>query len=68
MSHVGTEVGTLTSACYSPRLEFNMGYVWVPVELAGEGQSLRIDAPDGPLDATVTALPFLDPKKDVPKQ
>jgi glycine cleavage system aminomethyltransferase T len=68
VSHDGATVGTLTSACHSPRLQFNMGYVWVPVELADEGQSLRIDAPDGPLDATVTPLPFLDPKKDVPKQ
>jgi aminomethyltransferase len=68
VAHDGTNVGTLTSACYSPRLECNMGYVWVPIELAGEGQSLRIDAPDGPLDVTVTALPFLDPKKDVPKE
>jgi aminomethyltransferase len=68
VSHDGATVGQLTSACYSPRLEFNMGYVWVPVELAREGQSLRIDAPDGPMEATVTSLPFLDPKKDVPKQ
>ena len=68
VSHDGKTVGRLTSACYSPRLEFNMGYVWVPVELAGEGQALDIESPDGTLTATVTSLPFLDPKKDVPKQ
>jgi len=68
VSHGGRTVGRLTSACYSPRLEFNMGYVWVPVELASQGQSLVIESPDGVMTATVTSLPFLDPKKDVPKQ
>ena len=34
-------VGTLTSASYSPRLDFNMGYAWVPIELAEEGTPLR---------------------------
>jgi aminomethyltransferase len=68
VQHEGANVGRLTSACFSPRLAFNMGYVWVTPELAGEGESLDIESPDGVLKATVTALPFLDPKKDVPKQ
>ena len=68
VSRDGETVGRLTSACYSPRLEFNMGYAWVPVELATQGQSLDIQSTDGVLTATVTSLPFLDPKKDVPKQ
>jgi glycine cleavage system aminomethyltransferase T len=68
VAHGGKTVGRLTSACYSPRLEFNMGYVWVPAELAVEGRSLDIQSPEGTLIATVTSLPFMDPKKDVPKQ
>ena len=65
--HDGREVGRLVSASYSPRLEFNMGYVWLPIELAGLGASVEVLSPAGPSVATVTALPFLDPEKDVPK-
>jgi aminomethyltransferase len=65
--HGGRDVGRLVSACYSPRLEFNMGYVWVPIELAELGATLEVMSPAGPSVATVKALPFLDPKKDVPK-
>ena len=60
------EIGRLVSASYSPRLRFNMGYVWVPIELAGSGTRIRIDTPDGPTSATVTLLPFLDARKEIP--
>ena len=63
----GREVGRLTSASYSPRLDFNMGYAWVPIELAQDGTALQIESPVDPMSATVVPLPFLDPKKDVPK-
>jgi aminomethyltransferase len=63
----GAEVGRLVSACHSPRLDLNMGYVWVPIERAVVGASVDVVSPDGPRTATVTTLPFLDPKKDVPK-
>ncbi|MEO8424189.1 MAG: glycine cleavage T C-terminal barrel domain-containing protein, partial [Actinomycetota bacterium] len=63
----GCEVGRLTSASYSPRLDLNMGYAWVPIELAAEGTALQIESPVDPMTATVVPLPFLDPKKDVPK-
>jgi len=63
----GREVGRLTSASYSPRLDMNMGYAWVPIELAADGTALQIESPVDPMSATVVPLPFLDPKKDVPK-
>ena len=63
----GTMVGRLTSASYSPRLDLNMGYAWVPIGLAAEGTQLQIESPTDEMRATVVALPFLDPKKDVPK-
>jgi glycine cleavage system aminomethyltransferase T len=62
----GRAVGRLTSASYSPRLEFNMGYVWVPLEKAETGSRITIEAPDGVMTATVMPLPFLDPKKEIP--
>jgi glycine cleavage system aminomethyltransferase T len=63
----GREVGRLTSAAYSPRLRINMGYAWVPIELAGEGTRLGVDAPGGSMGAEVVPLPFWDPTKEVPK-
>ncbi len=62
----GQTVGRLTSAGHSPRLEINMGYAWVPIERAGAGTRLEIASPEGTMTATVTALPFLDPKKEIP--
>jgi glycine cleavage system aminomethyltransferase T len=64
----GHEVGKLTSASYSPRLDLNMGYAWVPIELSSEGTTLQIEAPTDSMPATVVRLPFLDPNKDVPKR
>jgi aminomethyltransferase len=63
----GREVGRLTSASYSPRLDLNMGYAWVPIELATDDTTVQIEAPTDPMTATVVPLPFLDPNKDVPK-
>jgi glycine cleavage system aminomethyltransferase T len=60
-------VGGLTSAAYSPRLRINMGYAWVPIELADEGTRLSVGSPDGAIDAEVVPLPFWDPMKAVPK-
>jgi aminomethyltransferase len=65
--HVGGRaVGKLTSAGHSPRLDINMGYAWVPIEHADAGTRLEIESPEGPMTATVTPIPFLDPKKEIP--
>jgi aminomethyltransferase len=63
----GETLGRLTSACYSPRLNVNMGYAWLPSEFIAQGTSIEIESPQGTLPATVVALPFFDPHKDVPK-
>ena len=64
----GETVGTVTDLIWSPRLGRNIGYVWVPIELAEPGTELQIEAPDGGLwPARTAAIPFLDPKKDTPK-
>jgi aminomethyltransferase len=66
--HDGVPVGEVTSACYSPRLDRNIGYAMVPVELAVEGTDLEIITPDGIASAAVVPKPFVDPTKDLPKQ
>jgi aminomethyltransferase len=67
VSSDGAGVGRLTSAAYSPRLEINMGYAWVPIDLAVHGTRLTIGSPGGPVEAEVVPLPFWDPAKEVPK-
>jgi aminomethyltransferase len=65
--HRGERVGTVTDLIWSPRLEKNIGYVWVPIALAGPGIDLEIEGPDGSrAQARTAALPFLDPRKQVP--
>jgi aminomethyltransferase len=64
--HQGDRVGHVSDAIYSPRLERNIGYAWVPIELAAPGTELEANAPGGVLSARVVALPFLDPKKAIP--
>jgi aminomethyltransferase len=63
----GEVVGRLTSASHSFRLGKNIGYAWVPIGLAETGNELELLSPDGPVPAVTAPLPFLDPKKDVPK-
>jgi glycine cleavage system aminomethyltransferase T len=66
--HGDDEVGYVTDLIRSPRLERNIGYVWVPVELSAPGTDLSVEMPDGSrAQARTAALPFLDPKKDIPK-
>ena len=67
VSSDGERVGDVTSAVFSPRLEKNIGFAWVPVDLAAEGTSLRVATSDGDRDATVVHMPFVDPGKQIPK-
>jgi len=62
----GAVVGKVTSAIYSPRLERNIGYCWVPSELAAEGSRLDVDTEWGVRRATVVPMPFIDPEKRIP--
>jgi glycine cleavage system aminomethyltransferase T len=63
----GKGIGKITSALYSPRLEKNIGYAWVPVEHAGPGTTLTVETPAGDATAAVVPMPFVDPTKEIPK-
>jgi len=66
--HDGEAVGTVTDLIWSPRLERNIGYVWVSIGLAAPGNQLEVVAPDGRRWPGRTAsIPFIDPRKQVPK-
>jgi aminomethyltransferase len=62
----GEVAGRVTDAIYSPRLERNIGYAWVPISSAAEGTTLRVQTPEGEATATVATMPFIDPGKRIP--
>jgi glycine cleavage system aminomethyltransferase T len=64
----GTRVGKITSACHSPRLEKNIGYAMVPIEFTELGTELEVERPNERTSAVVVQRPFIDPKKEVPRQ
>ena len=62
----GARVGHVTDMTWSPRLEKNIGYVWVPIALAAPGTRLEIETDDGTREGVTAELPFIDPQKKVP--
>lgn len=63
----GQRVGHTTDMIWSPRLERNIGYAWVPIELASPGTPLELEPEPGTRRSARTAgLPFLDPSKRIP--
>jgi aminomethyltransferase len=65
-SQGGKQVGKVTSAIYSPRLKKNIGYVWLPKQLASDGTQIDVATEWGNRGATVVPMPFVDPEKRIP--
>ena len=62
----GEEIGRVTSAIYSPRLERNIGFAWLPVKRSTLGERLTVETEWGPRSGTVVEMPFVDPSKQIP--
>jgi len=62
----GAKVGKVTSAIYSPRLQKNIGYCWLPSELSALGTKVKVQTEWGERTATVVEMPFVDPNKRIP--
>jgi aminomethyltransferase len=62
----GERIGHVTDLIWSPRLEKNIGYVWLPIDLAAPGTRFQVRTEDGEASATSATLPFVDPKKAIP--
>ena len=61
------QVGHMTDAVWSPGLKKNIGYVWVPIELADPGNALDIQTEHGDrLVGRTAPIPFVDPRKERP--
>ncbi|MCF4098110.1 glycine cleavage T C-terminal barrel domain-containing protein [Maritalea mediterranea] len=59
----GAQVGTVTSAVYSPRLEKNIGLATLRVEHTDLGTELIVDKLGETRVGTIVPIPFFDPKK-----
>jgi len=59
----GERIGDVTSACYSPRLEKNIGFAMVPIEYTELGTELEVERPEGVVSATVADRVFIKPEK-----
>ena len=67
VSSNGKQVGHMTDAVWSPGLKKNIGYVWVPIDLAEPGHHLDVETEDGEhLTGSTAAIPFVDPRKEKP--
>ena len=58
-------VGKVTSAVYSPRLEKNIALAMVNIEEASLGNGLQVDINGKFFDCIVVEKPFFDPKKKI---
>ncbi|HEY3214030.1 MAG TPA: glycine cleavage T C-terminal barrel domain-containing protein [Actinomycetota bacterium] len=61
------KLGRVTAGAWSPRLERNIGYAWVPIRWEAPGSTFEAETPRGRVPVTVASLPFVDPTKDIPK-
>ena len=61
----GTEIGKVTSAVYSPRLEKNIALAMVAVDATVLGAEVEVVNKSGPTRAIVVERPFYDPKKQI---
>jgi glycine cleavage system aminomethyltransferase T len=61
------QVGVVTSAVYSPRLERNIALAMVSVEWAGKASELIVFSSSGERTAKVVDVPFIDPQKQLAK-
>jgi aminomethyltransferase len=59
-------IGRVTAGAWSPRLERNVGFAWVPASHIAAGTELEVRSPLGARPATVRQLPFVDPGKRIP--
>ncbi|MDF2977496.1 MAG: glycine cleavage system protein [Actinomycetospora sp.] len=63
----GEVVGSVTSACWSPRLERNIGLAMVATPSTPLGTELVVATLDDTRDGVVVEKPFVDPRKQTPK-
>src|SRR5918996_1069921 len=58
----GRAIGRVTSACYSPRLDRNIGYAMVEIEHSELGTEIEIERPDQTVSGVVADRVFFKPE------
>ena len=61
----GMQIGTVTSAIYSPRLEKNIALAMIRSEHAALGTTLSVDKLIETRGCTIVPIPFYDPNKSL---
>jgi len=61
----GEQVGKVTSAVFSPRLELNIALAMVGADFAAMGTHFDVETSNGKTTATVVEKPFFDPNKKI---
>jgi aminomethyltransferase len=64
----GDKVGHVTRCVFSPRLEYNIGWANVPVEMSEIGNSFTLVTPDGERTATVCETPWFKSFIGIPEE
>ena len=62
----GAQIGRVTAGAWSPRLERNVGYAWVPSSHVADGTELEVASSTGVRSGAVARLPFVDAEKRTP--
>jgi aminomethyltransferase len=64
----GNKVGHISRCVFSPRLERNIGWANVPVEMSETGTSLTLPGPNGDRTATVCEAPWFESFTGIPEE
>ena len=65
MVSVDKNIGKVTSAIYSPRLDKNIALAMIDAKFIEIGTTLQVKIGDQMTNATVVEKPFYDPKKSI---
>jgi glycine cleavage system aminomethyltransferase T len=60
-------IGSVTSACYSPRMERNIGLAMLSLDFTKLGTNVVVETPTGLRGGVVVEKPFIDPGKQTPR-
>ncbi len=59
------QIGKVTSAVFSPRLQQNIALAMVAIDQANIGNQVNVTTSSGVLAATIVETPFFDPRKQI---
>ncbi len=64
----GKQVGAISSAVYSPRLEKNIGFALFDSNALDHLSAPQVHSAEGIRDIELTSMPFIDPDKAIPRK